>query len=209
MSAASLATSVAVCTEMPTSASCSATASFTPSPRKPTVVPRARCALITRDFCSGVTRAKMVVPRQRRGERVVVELLELGACERAARSEADVRADLLSHAVVVARDHLHLDLQPRKPRERRPRVGLRAVHEGEQAGEPEASLSAGSTLAIPSAGRVATAITRLPAGTDARGPHGPRASTPSQRAITASGAPLTTISRRPSGFSTSTDASCR
>jgi hypothetical protein len=27
----------------------------------PTVAPSARCALITRDFCSGVTRAKIVV----------------------------------------------------------------------------------------------------------------------------------------------------
>ena len=61
MSAASLATSVALSTEIPTSASWSATASLTPSPMKPTVEPSARCALITRDFCSGVTRANTVV----------------------------------------------------------------------------------------------------------------------------------------------------
>ena len=74
MSAASLATSVAVSTEIPTSASCSATASFTPSPRKPTVRAELRAAaLMIRDFCSGVTRAKIVVRRQRRGELVVVE----------------------------------------------------------------------------------------------------------------------------------------
>ena len=60
-SAASLATSVAVSTEMPTSASWRAIASLTPSPRKPTSAPSARCARMMRDFCSGVTRAKIVV----------------------------------------------------------------------------------------------------------------------------------------------------
>src|SRR6266540_1411623 len=60
-SAASLATSVAVSTEMPTSASWRAIASLTPSPRKPTSAPSVRCARMMRDFCSGVTRAKIVV----------------------------------------------------------------------------------------------------------------------------------------------------
>src|SRR6266536_3268523 len=60
-SAASLATSVAVSTEMPTSASWRAIASLTPSPRKPTSAPSVRCARMMRDFCSGVTRAKSVV----------------------------------------------------------------------------------------------------------------------------------------------------
>ena len=111
MSAASLATSVAVWTEIPTSASCSATASLTPSPRKPTVEPRARWALISRDFCSGVTRAKIVVSRQRGRELRVVEPIELGAGERPLDGQADVRADLLRDAVVVAGDDLHLHVE--------------------------------------------------------------------------------------------------
>ncbi len=62
MSAASLATSVADSTEMPTSASCNATASFTPSPRNPTSTPVLRCSWMSRAFCSGEMRAKIVVP---------------------------------------------------------------------------------------------------------------------------------------------------
>ena len=57
-SAASLATSVAVSTEMPTSAECRASASLTPSPRKPTDRPARRSTLITFAFCSGEIRAK-------------------------------------------------------------------------------------------------------------------------------------------------------
>ena len=59
--AASLATSAAESTEMPTSAWWSAIASLTPSPRKATSEPRLRWARMIRDFCSGVTRAKIVV----------------------------------------------------------------------------------------------------------------------------------------------------
>ena len=61
MSAASLATSVADSTEIPTSAACSATASLTPSPRNTTSRSAARFARISRAFCSGLTRAKIVV----------------------------------------------------------------------------------------------------------------------------------------------------
>ena len=59
-SAASLATSVALSTEIPTSAACRASASLTPSPRKPTERPLRRSAVISRAFCSGEMRAKMV-----------------------------------------------------------------------------------------------------------------------------------------------------
>ena len=59
--AASLATSAAESTEIPTSAWWSAIASLTPSPRKATSEPRLRWARMMRNFCSGVTRAKMVV----------------------------------------------------------------------------------------------------------------------------------------------------
>ena len=61
MSAASLATSAAESTEMPTSAACKATASLTPSPRNAMSAPRRRATLMMRDFWSGLTRAKMVV----------------------------------------------------------------------------------------------------------------------------------------------------
>src|SRR6478672_5844785 len=59
-SAASFATSAAVSTEMPTSAACRASASLTPSPRKPTDRPVRRSETIRRAFCSGEIRAKIV-----------------------------------------------------------------------------------------------------------------------------------------------------
>ena len=62
-SAASLATSAAVSTEIPTSAACSASASLTPSPKKATDRPVRRNETISRAFCSGEIRAKMVLPR--------------------------------------------------------------------------------------------------------------------------------------------------
>lgn len=61
MSADSFAMSTAVSTEMPTSASCIAEASLTPSPKKPTVSPFDLRALMMRDFCNGETLAKVVV----------------------------------------------------------------------------------------------------------------------------------------------------
>src|SRR5581483_5133965 len=139
MSAASLATSVALSTEMPTSASWSATASLTPSPRNPTVAPSARCALITRDFCSGVTRANTVVSGSA-SARFVVELVQLGAGEAAAHRQAEVGADFGGDAVVVAGDQLHLDLERVQARERVGGVGPRRVEEAEEAGELEVVL---------------------------------------------------------------------
>ena len=59
MSAASLATSAAESTEMPTSAACKATASFMPG--NAMSAPRRRATLMMRDFWSGLTRAKTVV----------------------------------------------------------------------------------------------------------------------------------------------------
>ena len=53
MSAASRATSVAVITEMPTSAVCSDGASLMPSPMKPTTWPRRFSARMIRFFCAG------------------------------------------------------------------------------------------------------------------------------------------------------------
>ena len=72
--AASLATSAAESTEMPTSASWSAIASLTPSPRKPTSAPRLRCARMMRDFCSGRDAGEDRRLRQQRDEGGVVEL---------------------------------------------------------------------------------------------------------------------------------------
>ena len=60
-SAASLATSVAESTEMPTSAACRASASLTPSPRNADRPPRRAQQPDSRAFCSGLTRAKIVV----------------------------------------------------------------------------------------------------------------------------------------------------
>ena len=143
MSAASLATSVAVCTEIPTSASCSATASLTPSPRNPTVEPRARWALIDpRLLLRGDAREDRRAG-QRGRELRVVELIELGAGERPLDGQADVGADLLRDAVVVAGDDLHLHVEELEAVERLLGVGLRAIDEGEEAREVEVAFIVG------------------------------------------------------------------
>ena len=130
MSAASLATSVAESTEMPTSAACRATASLTPSPRKATSAPRRRATLMIRDFWSGLTRAKTVVVGDGRGERVVVERARArhrsGRCS---TSSADVAAHLGGHGPVVAGDDLDRDAERgrawRSTRRRPPSGGRR------------------------------------------------------------------------------------
>ncbi|MNV72904.1 hypothetical protein D3C71_1660240 [compost metagenome] len=60
MSAASLATSTAVSTEMPMSAARSAAASLMPSPRNPTTWPLALSMRTMRSLCAGLNLAKML-----------------------------------------------------------------------------------------------------------------------------------------------------
>ena len=82
MSAASLATSVPVSTEIPTSAWCSATASFTPSPMNATSAPRTRCTRTIRDFVSGPDAREHRRRVDRVAERVVVHRVDLFAGQR-------------------------------------------------------------------------------------------------------------------------------
>ncbi len=63
--AASLATSAALSTEMPTSAAWMAEASLIPSPRKPTTRPDRLQARSTRSFCCGVTRQNTLIRASR------------------------------------------------------------------------------------------------------------------------------------------------
>ena len=82
--------------------------------------------------------------RQRGGELRVVELLELGAGERSVDGQADVGADLLRDAVVVAGDDLHLDVEALEAVERVAGVGLRTIDEGEEAREVQVVLVVGA-----------------------------------------------------------------
>jgi hypothetical protein len=140
MSAASLATSVAVWTEIPTSASWSATASLTPSPRKPAEGPLGldEPRFLLRGHAREDRRA-----RQRGRELGVVKLIEPGACERPLDGQADVGADLLRDAVVVAGDDLHLHVEAPQALERLLGVGLRAIDEREEAREVQFALVVG------------------------------------------------------------------
>ena len=137
MSAASFATSVADSTEMPTSAACRATASFTPSPRNATSAPRAARDLddaATSD--PGPTRAKTVVCRDRRGERVVVEPVDLGAAQHARHRRAPMsRQTLRRDGAVVAGDDLDRDAEAGELGDRRAGIGLRPIDEREEAHE--------------------------------------------------------------------------
>ena len=164
MSAASLATSVAESTEMPTSAACRATASLTPSPRNATSTPVRRATLMMRDFWSGLTRAKTVVSRDRRRERVVVEPLDLGAGEDSVDGEADVAADLGGDGPVVAGDDLDGDAEPVELGDRR--AGVRPWAGRRRSGSPPRCRSRSSVAARLGrdrcAARVATATTRAP-----------------------------------------------
>src|SRR2546428_520293 len=148
MSAASLATSVAVSTEMPTSASWSATASLTPSPRKPTVVPSCRCALITRDFCSGVTRAKIVVSGSAAAS---LPSSSWSSCVpvRVPRTLRPRSPQTLWATRSFAGDHLDLDAELVKARERVGSICLRPVEEGEKAGQLELGFVFGSERLLP------------------------------------------------------------
>jgi hypothetical protein len=206
MSAASCATSVAVWTEMPTPASCRATASLTPSPRKPTVAPTARWALISRDFCSGVTRAKIVVFDSAAASCVFVELIELGSGERPVHGEADVGADPLRHAVVVVGDDLDLHVKGLETLERLACDGLRTIDEGQEAREVKVALVVGGERRVALGGVRRDGDHAAAAGGELAVDHGLRCwDEVLHRASTISGAPLTITCRSPS-CSTRTDA---
>ena len=81
---------------------------------------------------------------QRGRELRVVELIELGAGERSVDGQADVAADLLRDAVVIACDDLHLHVEALETVERLVGVGLRAIDEGEEACEVQVALVLGA-----------------------------------------------------------------
>ena len=117
MSAASLATSVADSTEIPTSAAWSATASLTPSPRNATSRSAARCAADQASFLLGTHagedgRFDDTVP-----EGVVVDCGDLCTTQGALDVESEVATDLLGDDGVVAGDDLDGDPELREPRE--------------------------------------------------------------------------------------------
>ena len=70
-------------------------------------------------------------------------MVELGAGERPVHGQADVGADLLRDAVVVAGDDLHLHVKAPESVERRLGVGLRAIDEGEKPHEVQVALVVG------------------------------------------------------------------
>ena len=211
-SAASLATSVPESTEIPTSAWCRATASLTPSPRKATSFPVRRATLMIRDFWSGPIRANTVVVGDRRLELVVVERTRPRApVSTPAQCDADVRAHLGRHQAVVPGDDLDLDPQPLESgdgrRRRRPWAGRR--RSGTPRG-PGPSRPPAVGVACPRAARTATATTRAPPENSASRADRALVGDVAHRSKTTSGAPLVmTTSGRPSGPSTSTEASWR
>ena len=140
MSAASLATSVAESTEIPTSAWCSASASLTPSPRNATAEPASRWARRMRAFCSGLTLAKIVASVDGGGDLRVVERVEVGAGERAARAEPQGAADRLGDERVVAGDDLDGDAELGESCDRVGGRWLRLIEEHEEAGEGQVVL---------------------------------------------------------------------
>jgi hypothetical protein len=141
MSAASLATSVAASSEMPTSAACRATASLTPSPRKATSAPVRRAGeLDDPGFLVGADPGEHGGVPDRGCQRAVVEPLQLGAGVDLLDVQAKVAADLGGDHRVVAGDDLDRDAEGAELGDRGAGVGLGAVDEGEEAGQVQAVL---------------------------------------------------------------------
>ena len=128
-SAASLATSTADSTEMPTSARWSATASLTPSPRNATSSPLRCAAATSAAFCSGPDPREDRRPRDQLRQLLVGEPREVGAAGDALDLEPDLVADVHGGALVVAGQHLELDARgaaaARSTRRRPPSAGRR------------------------------------------------------------------------------------
>ena len=164
MSAASLATSVAESTEMPTSAACSATASLTPSPRNATSTPRAARELDQPRLLLGPDPGEDRRARDRGGERVVVERVELGAGQRRRRPSRPMSRQTLPATVPLSPVMIFTSMPSASQLgDRGAGVGLRPVDEREEAGEAQVALVGRRRVASsPVAGAVATATTRAP-----------------------------------------------
>ena len=143
MSAASLATSTAVATEMPTSAVWSEGASLMPSPRKPTTWLRLFSARMIRVLLRGRDAGEDGRLLGHRRERAVGHALDLVATDDAGTVEADLTADVRGDKLVVAGEDLHHDAVAAEGAERLGDAFQRGIEEGHEAGEHELTLVAG------------------------------------------------------------------
>ena len=207
-SAASFATSAALSTEMPTSAACSARASFTPSPRNATPPAVWRRTRTMRAFCSGLTRAKTVVPamaaascwssRPSMSGPVSAEPVEPAW---SSPSSSHTRTATWALSPVTT-----LTSIPRSAR--RCSAGAASGLGGSRNTSSPCSWRSRSSSAVGRAavvGRVATATTRLPAANSRCRALVAACGASTQRASTASGAPLVTRVHAPSGLRTTTE----
>ena len=208
-SAASLATSVALSTEMPTSAACNASASLTPSPRKPTERPMRRREAISRAFCSGEMRAKMVWFCATSANSSSSRGLQLCAGDGALGRQTQIGADLfgdpgLSPVAILS----SMPSSASSDRDCRA-AGFGFVGENQEPGQQQvAFVAGGDRRSARRAGLAATATTRRPAANKAARVSCATAAVVWHWASTCSGAPLTTSTRFPSS-STSTDVARR
>ena len=210
-SAASLATSVAESTEMPTSAACRARASLTPSPRNATSPPVRRCTRTMRALCSGLTRANT---RGRRRSAPASASSSAASMSRAGQRRAGGRPRSAQTFAATAglSPVTTLTVMPR-PASRSSAargVGLGRVQEHQQAAEPQVVL----------VGRGDRRLARARRGWPRRRPGCPAANsassaaraaagTSAHRSKIASGAPLVMIMRLPGSSSTRTETARR
>ena len=208
-SAASLATSVPESTEIPTSAWCRATASFTPSPRNATSRPVRRATLMIRDFWSGPIRAKMVVTA------IAASSWSSSSDSRSEPFRTPVDSTPMSEQSLDATRPLSpvmIFTSTPSPRSRAIDVpascfGRSANVRNPTSASPSSSAAVGASTPEPS--RTATATTRDPSANSPSMTSCAVTGTSEHRASTDSGAPLTTSRGSPPGSSTRTDANCR
>ena len=209
MSAASLATSAAESTEIPTSAACSATASLTPSPRNATSTPDRRAILMMRDFCSGLTRANTVVCSM--AEASVSSSRVSSSWPPTTPSTARPMSLHTLVATVPLSPVMTLTAMPSwwSLAMAAPASALGRSTKLMKPTRCRSCSSVGPTVTRPGASRTAIATTRAPSAKCASSVAAAPGATAMQRASTASGAPLVTSCWGPPGGTTRTDASCR
>ena len=132
---------------MLTSAECSAGASLTPSPRKPTTSPARRSAWIILFFCAGLTRqnrfALLGAAASATSSRAAISLPLQDAFD----GQAELRADMLRDELVVASNDLHGYPQQPKRRDRLGCTCLRRIDECHEACECQILLIADVDMA--------------------------------------------------------------
>ena len=136
-SAASLATSVALSTEMPMSAACSARASLTPSPMNPTAPPLSRSSRMIRAFCSGRHAGEDARLPCGGGQLRIGHGLHGGAAERPAGEHAEFVTDLFGDPGVVAGGDLDRDAERLELVKGGPCIGFGPVQEDEEPGKDQ------------------------------------------------------------------------